>query len=395
VKPPLRGVLSLSSRVLLLLLLLAACGDSDSADRPPQSDVVPTSASAGDNDPEPSETPTIETGQPEVDDGPDDQGPDADGPDQPGFSLENWPSTPVLGTGEPVGVDDSGTPGLSLGRIAVPETSALMASRTEDGVYWTIQDRADGEDRAALLGIRIVDGDLDATYGDDGLRTVSVNDVANVDWETLAPGPDGTLLIGDLGNNDCRRSDQKVLQIQEPGPADPEADGDGDGDVANLVARLLVDFPDTAEVCGGKNAEASISLDGSYILLAKTEPPVLYRLKDPVDGDNLLERLGPIAQPAGGFDKLVTGMSINDDQTRVVVTTAGERFWVYETSDDVLESLATTPPRWSRRYDATVADTQIEGAAFVPGTDDIVLIGENRSVWSWPSDIYEEGVLER
>ncbi len=378
-----RSVALLLGLLVLCVLAMVACGGSGESD------------SEGDGKEEgqgqtSSTTPSSDGDQGDAD-GEDAEDADSDEADPDGnsdstepFSIDNWPDEPVIASGDPAGDADDGTPGTQLGPIPVPETSALVASRLEDDVYWTIQDRSPEDDRAALHGFRLVDGEVDPNYGGPGkIRTVMVRDVANVDWETLSHGPDGTLLIGDLGNNDCRRNDQKVLQVREP-----EAD-----DLAvDLVARWQVDFPDTAAACGGKNSEASTIFDGVYTILAKTEPPLLYQLDDPVDGQNTLTRLGPIAQPAGGFARLTTGMAINDAGDRVAVTTAGKRFWVYDIDGPLLESLATSPPRWSRRYTST-PDTQIEGVSFLPGTDDLLLIGENRSLWYWPAESYEEGEL--
>ena len=352
------------------------------------------SGCSGDGDDDGGEPPQGDADSGQVEPTDDDEDSDGEGSDSEGASASDritWPPTPVVASGLGGVYDETGPRGELVGTLDLAETSALVASRLVDGVFWTIQDRSDSEERAHLIGFRISEGELDKSYGKDGMRVLPVADVANVDWETLAPGPDGTLLIGDLGNNDCKRSDQKILQVREPDETTREVE---------LVARFPVEFPDTAATCGGKNTEASMLLDGDAYLLAKTDDPVLYRLPldQVVDGvANPLELLGPISQPAGGFNKLTTAMATNDAGDRVVVATAGERFWIYEASGDssteLLEALASESPMWSRNYDLDSDDTQIEGAAFVPRSNDIVLVGEDRSVWYWPAESYEAAAL--
>jgi hypothetical protein len=272
-----------------------------------------------------------------------------------------------------------------VGEVSLNETSALTASRSEPNVYWTIRDRHDEQDRTSLLGMRVVDGEIDENYGDDGLREVDVVGATNTDWETVASGPEGTLFIGDTGNNSCKRDDQYVIQVAEPQPGDDEVE---------VVATFPVSFPDTGATCGGKDVEAMFFANGALHLVSKTTPPALYRLDGPQDGAvNELVRLGAIGQPAGGFTKLTTGAAVNDAGTRVVVTTASERFWVYEIApgSDAPTALVETAPVWSRQYLEGGADLQVEGAAFVPGTDDLMFVSENKTVWRWSAEQYEAG----
>ena len=78
------------------------------------------------------------------------------------------------------------------------ETSGLI---NLDGEIWTHNDKG-GE--AELYQIDITDGSI--------LRTVTVQNATNIDWEDLAID-DAYVYIGDFGNNDGSRSDLKIYKI--------------------------------------------------------------------------------------------------------------------------------------------------------------------------------------
>lgn len=78
------------------------------------------------------------------------------------------------------------------------ETSGLI---NLDGEIWTHNDKG-GE--AELYQIDITDGSI--------LRTVTVQNATNIDWEDLA-NDDVYVYIGDFGNNDGSRTDLKIYKI--------------------------------------------------------------------------------------------------------------------------------------------------------------------------------------
>lgn len=99
------------------------------------------------------------------------------------------------------------TPAPMVESTLLTELSGLVASRTNDGVWWALNDSGD---EARLYAV-----------GPDGedLGTVVVDGAQNVDWEDLAigPGPDGDLLyIADIGNNIADRAVVPVHVVAEP-----------------------------------------------------------------------------------------------------------------------------------------------------------------------------------
>lgn len=48
-------------------------------------------------------------------------------------------------------------------------------------------------------------------------KTIRLKGSTNIDWEDLAIGPDGTLYVGDFGNNGSYRTDLTIYAIKDPG----------------------------------------------------------------------------------------------------------------------------------------------------------------------------------
>ena len=102
------------------------------------------------------------------------------------------------------------------GRLAAPEAteiSGLVASPTQPGVLWAHNDSGD---RARIFALRS-DGSLMASLDVPGAEAT--------DWEDIAVGPGGDLLLGDIGDNKSVRKDIDIYRVPEPrladGPARP------------------------------------------------------------------------------------------------------------------------------------------------------------------------------
>ncbi|WP_461303959.1 hypothetical protein [Aureisphaera sp.] len=52
------------------------------------------------------------------------------------------------------------------------------------------------------------------------VQTIRVKNAPNIDWEDLATSPDGTLYVGNFGNNISNRTDLAIYGIQKPGSLD-------------------------------------------------------------------------------------------------------------------------------------------------------------------------------
>jgi hypothetical protein len=163
-------------------------------------------------------------------------------------------------------------------------------------------------------------------------------DVDPYDVEDLAVGPDGTLWLGDLGDNERARDTVAVIALPERGEA--------------RLHRLA--YPD-----GPHDAEALlVDSQGRPFVITKEfgRPAGLYRTAEPPEGEDPtpLLRVGELALPAsdtlggpvGGVgSRLVTGAALSADGTVAAVRTYTDA-WLFPVSDgDLVAALNLTPAR--------------------------------------------------
>jgi hypothetical protein len=210
-------------------------------------------------------------------------------------------------------------PPVKLANLAVSglnESSGLVASRTNPGAYWTHNDSGDGPFIYAF-----------DTRG-QSLATFRVNGATNRDWEDIAsgPGPGGSqanrsyLYIGDIGDNDSKRSEIVVYRIPEPQltPADKNTTPKRPRTTDPAEAIRLA-YPD-----GAHDAEALLvhPTTGNLYIVTKVVlgNPGIYEATAPLTSGKLitLKRLGDLQTPSllGGA---ITGGSISPDGRHVAL----------------------------------------------------------------------------
>jgi hypothetical protein len=116
------------------------------------------------------------------------------------------------------------------GRLAAPEAteiSGLVASPTQPNVLWAHNDSGD---RARIFALR-GDGSLVASLDVPGADAT--------DWEDIAVGPGGDLLLGDIGDNKSVRKDIDIYRVPEPRLADGPS-------TTAAATRLRLTYPDGA-----------------------------------------------------------------------------------------------------------------------------------------------------
>ena len=189
-----------------------------------------------------------------------------------------------------------------LGIAAVPELSGLVPSASRPGVFWA---HSDSGNTPFLYPI--------TAEGRSAGDPVRVGGVKVVDWEDVARGPDGSLFVGDVGNNRGDRRDLAIQVIREPVKGATEA----------VVTRTLrfryADqklFPDTTF-----NAEALIHATGRLLLFTKRidDRTVCYALKPAAEGEQEAERVVEI--PGTG---VVTGAAPSPDGRRMALLAYGK-----------------------------------------------------------------------
>lgn len=187
----------------------------------------------------------------------------------------------------------------------LPEASGLVASRASDGRLWLHNDSGQPELFA-----------FDAKGR--ALGRVTLEGAAVRDWEALATGPcDGghCLYVGDIGDNDARRSHVTIYRLKEPATASGTAKVDG---VFNAA------YPD-----GAHDAEALlVAPDGTLHIVTKgdTGAVAVYRFPKALRAGSTLklERVGaPLSKGQPGKADRVTDGAVSADGKWVALRTPG------------------------------------------------------------------------
>ena len=200
----------------------------------------------------------------------------------------------------------------TLSERAVRESSGVVASRRNPGLFWTHNDSGDGPfvyafDRA---------GRARGTWRVAGAQAR--------DWEDIAAGPgpaqgQNYLYAGDIGDNGRDREFVVVYRFPEPQVgADEQAAGANAARETQPSEAIRVKYPD-----GAHNAEALLvhPLTGDlYVVTKGAESAFVYKLAAPfsAEGVNTLTRVAVLKGP-DFFGALVTGGDISPDGTRVAL----------------------------------------------------------------------------
>ncbi len=230
------------------------------------------------------------------------------------------PAQPALCAGR---IDDA-----TLGKVSgvqALEISGLVASRTQAGLLWAIEDSGNS---ARLIAVR----DTGEAAG-----TVTVTGAQNTDWEDIATGPapggGAFLYVADIGDNDAKRSQITVWRVPEPKP----------GDASTAAAdRIDLAYPD-----GAHDAETLLVDPRSRALVVVTKvlggSSGMYTGMAPASGGGqvALKEAGSLDFGLGG---LATGGSITPSGTLAAIRTyTGVSLWTRRPGEALAAALARPP----------------------------------------------------
>jgi hypothetical protein len=207
-------------------------------------------------------------------------------------------------------------PPIKIGTIRTPgvnESSGLVASRVNPGVYWTHNDSGDGPFLYAF----------DQTGTARGV--LRLTGASARDWEDMAsgPGPQANksyLYIGDIGDNELTRQEIVLYRIVEPTLAATDAESTKKkARSTEPVEAIRLRYPD-----GSHDAETLLvhPTSGNVYVVTKIpfEKAAVYEAVAPLNPNKVttMKRVGELAVPslAGG---VLTGGSISPDGTRVAL----------------------------------------------------------------------------
>ena len=271
----------------------------------------------------------------------------------------------VLGRGAEAEVIRRATPDMpalelrSAGKLnlkLVPECSALWASPSQPGVFWTLSDSGA---KPAITPIRADGTMVPVAKGFWG--AVTLKGAANVDWEALTGDEAGNMIVGDVGNNVSRRKELAFYLFKEPAP--------GVTEVAD-VRKVSFAWPDQSSFPDpelGHDCEAIFLLRGKLYLLTKHRRDTLtdlWRAEIPASGERAtLTKLARF--DVGG---MVTDACLSPDRKRLAILTY-RNVWVFDvpaTGEDFFHAPALHAP-----IAPPMLSWQVEGCSWL---DDATLL---------------------
>ncbi|MBW3609073.1 MAG: hypothetical protein KY463_12100 [Actinobacteria bacterium] len=165
-----------------------------------------------------------------------------------------------------------------------------------------------------------------------GMAEVTVEGALNTDWEDMAAGRSGTLLVGDIGDNLAQRPSVTVLEVPEP-PAGATA--------VAPVTRYELRYPD-----GPRDAEALMfdRTNGSLVIVSKSFGPVggIYVARRPSSRRvTTMRRAGTVKLDEG---EAVTAGDVSADGRTIVLRTYDRAFaWRRRAGETVAAALRRRP----------------------------------------------------
>jgi hypothetical protein len=244
----------------------------------------------------------------------------------------------------------------------IDESSGIVASRRNPGLFWTHNDSGDGPfvyafDRA-------------------GRRrgTFRVAGASARDWEDIAvgPGPErgaAYVYAGDVGDNDERREFVTVYRFAEPEVTDAAAASTRESPRSTAPAEALrLKYPDGAHDCEALLVHPTTG--DLYVVTKAAASAGVYKLAAPFGASqvNTLARVATLHGP-GYFGALVTGADISPDGRRVALCdyASGYELTLPEGSkdfDDVWRQKPTVVPLGARGQGESVC-YRLDGAALL------------------------------
>ena len=230
--------------------------------------------------------------------------------DQPGESEAR-----TVEAGEPS--KDYGSPVhlADLEEKNVDESSGVVASRRNPGLFWTHNDSGDGP--------------LLYAFDREGRRrgVWSVAGAKADDWEDVAAGPgpqqgQSYLYVGDIGDNNRDRKKIVVYRVAEPAvTADTVVNNSVEPYPTAPAEAIHLKYPD-----GRHDAEALAvhPSTGDLYVITKTRNPTaaagVYKLASPYSlaAVNTLRKVGEVRVPSL-FPGMITGADISPDGSRIVL----------------------------------------------------------------------------
>lgn len=241
---------------------------------------------------------------------------------------------------------------LEIGRLANPrlnECSGIIASRQFPGIFWVHNDGG-GSKRQVLYAVSRTGQDRGEFRLVDGLLD---------DWEDIAIDDQRHLYMGDIGNNDARRNEVAVHQVDEPDPS-------ASSGLLKIKNTWRLRYPGAAF-----DAEALFIWQGHGYIVSK----VLKDARAEIYRFSLSPSPRPVTLEFVARTKIespVTGADISADGKRLALVAKSGAF-VFSIDGDVSRAHKEKGAQTKFRHDS------IEGCTFVP--EGLLAVAESREIF--------------
>lgn len=198
------------------------------------------------------------------------------------------------------------------------EVSGIIKSLRYEDTFWVHGDSGTKDHIYAINS----DGEIKSE--EKKYKGAEIKGAKNKDWEDIALGEDGTLILADFGNNCHCRDDLKILIIEEPNPDDDEAE---------VLKEYKIKYPERDGVLSlfvedNHNAEAVFMKTGIIYIITKNESggeAKLFRLDSPSTKEiNILTEVETFK-----FRGQVTAADISEDESQLAVLTYNS-IWLFD-----------------------------------------------------------------
>ncbi|GAB5408409.1 MAG: hypothetical protein BalsKO_07740 [Balneolaceae bacterium] len=202
------------------------------------------------------------------------------------------------------------------------EVSGIIKSRKYKDTFWVHGDSGTKDH------IYAINSNGKIKSGGKKYNGTEIKGAKNKDWEDIALGENGTLVLADFGNNCHCRDDLKILIIEEPDPDDNESE---------VLKEYRIKYPERDGVLSlfvedNHNAEAVFMKGGVIYIITKNESggqAKLFRLNNPsTEKINTLMLVETFK-----FRGQVTAADISEDESQLAVLTYNS-IWLFDLSDE-------------------------------------------------------------
>jgi len=201
------------------------------------------------------------------------------------------------------------------------------------------------------------------------VQTVELFGASARDWEAMATAGDGSLWVGDIGDNNAVR-DTVVLQHIDPEPAQGERRAIGDTHALTYEG-------------GPRDAESlMVDVDGKVYIIDKRDDGQSTLFWADLDA-GLLRTQGPVTLDGpASLARTATAATISDDGSIIVVRTYFTAFAFRRNANrSIADALAGPPCEVNLPL-----QPQGETLAFLPNSTDLVTISEGNNPVVWQID---------